>query len=250
MDCSELLKEPWVGRGHGVLFFGHHECQHGLEHLSHLPKTLGEITQRGENPNLAIPQFRRPTYPPSLHKPTGDRLVPDHGKVTLPRRAPDTPRSPSAFSLWPPHCRPHLSPAPPCPQSWDPELAAFAKAYAEKCVWGHNKERGRRGENLFAITDRGLDVPLAVGEWQLEYKHYNFSSNACNESQMCGHYTQVRCGCVCVYVYVCVRPRDVFSTYTWLCVWGVCVCVGGGWATLFLRWGIFYLEMLLEGPEW
>ncbi|XP_049620709.1 peptidase inhibitor 16 [Suncus etruscus] len=75
--------------------------------------------------------------------------------------------------------------------SWDPELAAFAKAYAEKCVWGHNKERGRRGENLFAITDRGLDVPLAVGEWQLEYKHYNFSSNACNESQMCGHYTQV-----------------------------------------------------------
>ncbi|XP_054993302.1 peptidase inhibitor 16 isoform X2 [Sorex araneus] len=75
--------------------------------------------------------------------------------------------------------------------SWDPELAAFAKAYAERCVWGHNKERQRRGENLFAITERGLDVPLAVQEWHLEHEHYNFSSNACNESQMCGHYTQV-----------------------------------------------------------
>ncbi|XP_055993344.1 peptidase inhibitor 16 isoform X2 [Sorex fumeus] len=74
---------------------------------------------------------------------------------------------------------------------WDPELAAFAKAYAEKCVWGHNKERQRRGENLFAITDRGLDVPLAVQEWHLEHEHYNFSSNACNASQVCGHYTQV-----------------------------------------------------------
>ncbi|MEJ1288045.1 FYVE RhoGEF and PH domain containing 2 [Cricetulus griseus] len=41
---------------------------------------------------------------------------------------------------------------------WDDDLAAFAKAYAEKCVWGHNKERGRRGENLFAITDEGMDV--------------------------------------------------------------------------------------------
>lgn len=74
---------------------------------------------------------------------------------------------------------------------WDPELAAFAKAYAQKCVWGHNKERGRRGENLFAITDEGLDVPLAMEEWNHEHEHYNLSAASCAAGQMCGHYTQV-----------------------------------------------------------
>lgn len=74
---------------------------------------------------------------------------------------------------------------------WDEELAAFAKAYAQQCVWGHNKERGRRGENLFAITDEGVDVPLAVQEWHVEHQHYNFSAATCERGQMCGHYTQV-----------------------------------------------------------
>ncbi|XP_036023678.1 peptidase inhibitor 16 isoform X2 [Onychomys torridus] len=74
---------------------------------------------------------------------------------------------------------------------WDNDLAAFAKAYAQKCVWGHNKERGRRGENLFAITDQGMDVPLAVGNWYEEREHYNFSTATCEPGQMCGHYTQV-----------------------------------------------------------
>ncbi|XP_028623789.1 peptidase inhibitor 16 isoform X1 [Grammomys surdaster] len=74
---------------------------------------------------------------------------------------------------------------------WDDELAAFAKAYAQKCVWGHNKERGRRGENLFAITGEGMDVPLAVGNWHEEHAHYNLSTATCDPGQMCGHYTQV-----------------------------------------------------------
>nr|XP_004649825.2 peptidase inhibitor 16 [Jaculus jaculus] len=74
---------------------------------------------------------------------------------------------------------------------WDPELAAFAEAYAQKCVWGHNKERGRRGENLFAITDEGMDVPLAMEEWHQEREYYNLSAAACDPGQMCGHYTQV-----------------------------------------------------------
>ncbi|XP_036919179.1 peptidase inhibitor 16 isoform X2 [Sturnira hondurensis] len=74
---------------------------------------------------------------------------------------------------------------------WDEELAAFAKAYAQQCVWGHNKERGRLGENLFAITDEGMDVPRAVEEWYLEREHYNLSAANCDPGQMCGHYTQV-----------------------------------------------------------
>uniref|UniRef100_A0A8C2S641 Peptidase inhibitor 16 n=1 Tax=Capra hircus TaxID=9925 RepID=A0A8C2S641_CAPHI len=74
---------------------------------------------------------------------------------------------------------------------WDEELAAFAKAYAQQCVWGHNKDRGRRGENLFAITGEGLDVPLAMEEWHHEREHYNLSAISCAAGQMCGHYTQV-----------------------------------------------------------
>ncbi|XP_012602304.2 peptidase inhibitor 16 isoform X1 [Microcebus murinus] len=74
---------------------------------------------------------------------------------------------------------------------WDEELAAFAKAYAQQCIWGHNKERGRRGENLFAITDEGMDVPLAMEEWHQEREHYNLSAAACSPGHMCGHYTQV-----------------------------------------------------------
>uniref|UniRef100_A0A8C7B4E2 Peptidase inhibitor 16 n=1 Tax=Neovison vison TaxID=452646 RepID=A0A8C7B4E2_NEOVI len=74
---------------------------------------------------------------------------------------------------------------------WDEELAAFAKAYAQQCVWGHNKERGRRGENLFAITEEGMDVPLAMEEWHHEREHYNLSAATCDQGQMCGHYTQV-----------------------------------------------------------
>ncbi|XP_074167189.1 peptidase inhibitor 16 [Sminthopsis crassicaudata] len=74
---------------------------------------------------------------------------------------------------------------------WDENLAAFAKAYASKCVWGHNKDRGRRGENLFAITEGEMDLQLAVEQWYNEHEHYNLSNATCAEGQMCGHYTQV-----------------------------------------------------------
>ncbi|XP_007483869.1 peptidase inhibitor 16 isoform X2 [Monodelphis domestica] len=74
---------------------------------------------------------------------------------------------------------------------WDEDLAAFAKTYASKCVWGHNKDRGRRGENLFAITEGEMDLQLAVEQWYNEHEHYNLSNATCAEGQMCGHYTQV-----------------------------------------------------------
>ncbi|KAL8168415.1 UNVERIFIED_CONTAM: Peptidase inhibitor 16, partial [Gekko kuhli] len=74
--------------------------------------------------------------------------------------------------------------------SWDPELETFAKDYATKCIWGHNKERGWRGENLFAMTG-DLNVETAVENWYNEYQHYNMTTLTCAEGQMCGHYTQV-----------------------------------------------------------
>ncbi|XP_010209268.1 PREDICTED: peptidase inhibitor 16 [Tinamus guttatus] len=74
--------------------------------------------------------------------------------------------------------------------SWDVELEAFAQAYAEKCIWDHNKERGRRGENLFAMTPT-LDLEFAVEDWNGEEKFYNLTTAMCAPGQMCGHYTQV-----------------------------------------------------------
>lgn len=75
-------------------------------------------------------------------------------------------------------------------QRWDPELEGFAKNYATKCIWEHNKERGRRGENLFAMSG-DLDVKRAVQEWYDEHQYYNMTTSICEEGQMCGHYTQV-----------------------------------------------------------
>ncbi|NXS69518.1 PI16 inhibitor, partial [Pandion haliaetus] len=74
--------------------------------------------------------------------------------------------------------------------SWDTELEAFAQAYAEKCIWDHNKERGRRGENLFAMAPT-LDLEFAVEDWNGEEKYYNLTTSTCVPGQMCGHYTQV-----------------------------------------------------------
>ncbi|XP_060087503.1 peptidase inhibitor 16 [Heteronotia binoei] len=74
--------------------------------------------------------------------------------------------------------------------SWDPELETFAKDYATKCIWEHNKERGWRGENLFAMTG-DLTVKTAVEDWYNEYQHYNMTTLTCAEGEMCGHYTQV-----------------------------------------------------------
>ncbi|NXP09157.1 PI16 inhibitor, partial [Thinocorus orbignyianus] len=74
--------------------------------------------------------------------------------------------------------------------TWDMELEAFAQAYAEKCIWDHNKERGRRGENLFAMAPT-LDLEFAVEDWNAEEKFYNLTTSTCVPGQMCGHYTQV-----------------------------------------------------------
>ncbi|TFJ99843.1 Protein CNPPD1 [Platysternon megacephalum] len=90
------------------------------------------------------------------------------------------------------HYRSQVSPpaADMLKMSWAPDLEAFAKAYAAKCIWGHNKERGRRGENLFAITDE-MDVEVALEQWYNEHEHYNLTTSKCTVGQMCGHYTQV-----------------------------------------------------------
>ncbi|XP_053099540.1 peptidase inhibitor 16 [Hemicordylus capensis] len=88
--------------------------------------------------------------------------------------------------------------------SWDPELEALAKDYAEKCIWEHNKERGWRGENLVFMSG-DLNIKEGVDIWYDEYQYYNMTTSECEEGQMCGHYTQVvwatseRVGCGTVF---------------------------------------------------
>ncbi|XP_069582980.1 peptidase inhibitor 16-like [Ranitomeya imitator] len=75
---------------------------------------------------------------------------------------------------------------------WDRTLEDLAISYAAKCIWDHNEERGFRGENLFLMTGSSLDVELGMADWHRERDYYNFTSDTCQEGQMCGHYTQVR----------------------------------------------------------
>ncbi|NXM78789.1 PI16 inhibitor, partial [Serilophus lunatus] len=74
--------------------------------------------------------------------------------------------------------------------TWDKELEALAQSYAEKCIWDHNKERGQRGENLFAMAPN-LDVESAVKEWNGEKKFYSWAKSTCVPGQMCDNYKQV-----------------------------------------------------------
>lgn len=83
------------------------------------------------------------------------------------------------------------SPAPGTPLgklSWSEEDAAVAKAYAEKCTFEHNRNRGDRGENLYAGTGSS-NIADVVKSWASEAANYDYASNKC--SGVCGHYTQL-----------------------------------------------------------
>ncbi|XP_038675842.1 peptidase inhibitor 16-like isoform X2 [Scyliorhinus canicula] len=74
--------------------------------------------------------------------------------------------------------------------NWDNDLAEMAAEYAQKCVWGHNKERGPTGENLYVVTSP-LDLKEAVKKWYSEFTDYTYETMDCTPQKMCGHYTQV-----------------------------------------------------------
>lgn len=88
--------------------------------------------------------------------------------------------------------RSRVSPAAATPipaLNWSDSDAAVAKAYAAKCVFQHNPNRGPRGENLYAASG-GTNTPeKVVGSWESEKAQYNYANNSC--SGVCGHYTQV-----------------------------------------------------------
>ena len=83
--------------------------------------------------------------------------------------------------------------------TWDNTLAAAADAYASKCVFAHDPNRGANiGENIFAD---GSSSPLsptdptwgsqATTDWYNEISDWNFATSTGNAGKVTGHFTQV-----------------------------------------------------------
>uniref|UniRef100_A0A4X1W1F8 SCP domain-containing protein n=1 Tax=Sus scrofa TaxID=9823 RepID=A0A4X1W1F8_PIG len=83
--------------------------------------------------------------------------------------------------------------------SWDEALAKTAKAWANKCLFGHNPCLPKSlqchptfqyvGENIWLGPLRIFTPRCAVEAWYNESQFYDFNSLSC--SKVCGHYTQV-----------------------------------------------------------
>nr|XP_060635517.1 glioma pathogenesis-related protein 1-like [Anolis sagrei ordinatus] len=83
--------------------------------------------------------------------------------------------------------------------TFDVALARIAKAYAQKCIWGHNPNRKVHpnpkfrpfGENLWlgGASKKPFNIAGAIGAFHSEIKYYDFNTLKC--TRVCGHYTQV-----------------------------------------------------------
>lgn len=90
--------------------------------------------------------------------------------------------------------RTKVSPAPSTPLPpvvWSATVAATAQAYADKCTFVHNANRGNLGENLFANSGEGFSPTQVVTGWENEKADYDYTTNTCAAGKVCGHYTQV-----------------------------------------------------------
>lgn len=104
------------------------------------------------------------------------------------------------------------------PLGWDSGAEAVAKAYAAKCEFSHNEDRGTYGENLAAATPGYWDTAGVVNEWAKEVQNYDYATNTCADGKQCGHYTQVvwrdtkRVGCA---TQTCTRNSPFPQASTW-----------------------------------
>lgn len=103
------------------------------------------------------------------------------------------------------------------PLIWDGKLASYATWWANQrrydCSLTHST--GPYGENLFWGSGSDWTPTFAVQSWVVEGRSYNYNTNSCDGSGMCGHYTQIvwrdtkRLGCARV---VCENGAGVFIT--------------------------------------
>ncbi|KAI4335448.1 hypothetical protein L6164_014092 [Bauhinia variegata] len=106
------------------------------------------------------------------------------------------------------------------PLMWDFNLEKYARWWAGQrkadCKLEHSFPENdfKLGENIYWGSGSGWTPSDAVRAWADEEKYYTYSTNACVEGQMCGHYTQIvwkttrRIGCARA---VC-DAGDVFMT--------------------------------------
>lgn len=84
---------------------------------------------------------------------------------------------------------------PPLPNlTWSAEIAAAARDWAEGCRFRHSGQRGKLGENLFAMSGNEPDAAVlaaAVRSWAAESADYDSARDACRSGKVCGHYTQM-----------------------------------------------------------
>lgn len=80
---------------------------------------------------------------------------------------------------------------------WNHDLEKMSQLWAENCKFKHGQPNCTNmpfdpiGQNLFLTTATTYTPNGAVAAWNSEVDFYTLSSNKCQSSQMCGHYTQV-----------------------------------------------------------
>lgn len=121
-----------------------------------------------------------------------DRAPSDAGSMTAPDAAPGADPEPGRLAGMTRLHNQVRAQIPVPPLTWDPQLAATAQAYANKCTYMHSGTPGL-GENIAAFAppsaSRGASAP--VDGWAGEKAYYDYASNTCATGKQCGHYTQI-----------------------------------------------------------
>jgi pathogenesis-related protein 1 len=87
---------------------------------------------------------------------------------------------------------PNPTPTPALPPlTWSEDAAQKAQAWADRCRFEHNPNRGNLGENISAATPGGLNNLGVVRNWASEAPNFDYARNACAPGKVCGHYTQI-----------------------------------------------------------
>nr|XP_039251631.1 GLIPR1-like protein 1 [Styela clava] len=82
--------------------------------------------------------------------------------------------------------------------TWDNTLAEESEQISRQCIYEHSQLKSDKypfvGENIFLASGMTADESLmegAVQMWESEKENFDFDSNSCASSAVCGHYTQV-----------------------------------------------------------
>ncbi|NWH44733.1 GRPL2 protein, partial [Fregata magnificens] len=112
--------------------------------------------------------------------------------------------------------------------TWDAALARTARAWANKCIFGHNIYLSKKhqchpnftsiGENIWVGSHQAFYVADAIKSWYGEVRFYTFTEQKC--TNICGHYIQVvwdysyKVGCA---VTLCKEVAGIRNAANFVC---------------------------------